>query len=255
MMETIEGILAKHGSNTVVMHISEEPWSNYSESDYTLEQWHRACLIHLHDGPPTSKGQCKLPVRTPSGALNKNGVFAAAAALAGARGGVNAPADAKAKAARSLASMYNQFGKKAPPSVMSLMTHTDLIQNILAHYGIRGMHWGVRRENPSGSSEPSADVQRVRSAMAKINRGDTSALSNKELQDVVTRMNLDQQYSRLSSSKKNLGAKIAQDIVTSIAKEQLKNTLSKAVGKAIAAHFAKQTAKKAAQGALFKVLV
>jgi hypothetical protein len=234
-METIEDILAKHGNDSLLVHISEEPWSNYDESDYTLEQWHRACLIHLHDGPPTSKGQCKLPVRTPSGALNKNGVFAAAAALAGARGGVSAPAEAKAKAARSLASMYNQLGKKLPPSVMALMTHSDLVGSILEHFGIKGMRWGIRRENPSGSaSPPSSDVQRVRAAQAKINRGDTSALSNKELQDVVTRMNLDQQYSRLSSAKRNAGAKMAQEIVMSIAKEQLKNYLSKRIATALA---------------------
>lgn len=236
-METIEDILAKHGKDSLLVHISEEPWGNYDESDYTLEQWHRACLIHLHDGPPTSKGQCKLPVRTPSGALNKNGVFAAAAALAGARGGVNAPADAKAKAARSLATFYNQLGKKAPPSVLALMTHADLADTLLMHFGVKGMRWGIRRSHPS-ESEPSADVQRYRAAVSKINRGDTSTLSNKELQDVVNRMNLDQQYSRLSSAKKNLGAKIAQDIITSILKEQLKNTLSKAVSKAISQYFA-----------------
>ena len=47
------------------MAVSDKPWGNIKESDYDLEQWHRACLIHLHDGDPTSKEQCKLPVREP----------------------------------------------------------------------------------------------------------------------------------------------------------------------------------------------
>jgi hypothetical protein len=66
-------------------HVSEKPWSDYTKADYSIEQWHAACLIHLHQGPPTSKDQCKVPVRTPNGALNRNGVHAAAAALAGPR--------------------------------------------------------------------------------------------------------------------------------------------------------------------------
>lgn len=61
--------------------VSDKPWGQIKESDYDLEQWHRACLIHLHDGPPTAKSQCKLPVREPDGTLNRNGVHAAAAAL------------------------------------------------------------------------------------------------------------------------------------------------------------------------------
>ena len=64
--------------------VSNRPWGRFLESDYTLQQWYRACLIHLHDGPPTAKSQCKLPVREPDGTLNRNGVHAAAA-LAGDR--------------------------------------------------------------------------------------------------------------------------------------------------------------------------
>ena len=95
--------------------VSNKPWSQFKESDYTLEQWHRACLIHLHDGKPTSKEQCKLPVREPDGTLNRNGVHAAAAALAGARGGVKAPPEAKRKAARALVRLYRRVLKEDPP--------------------------------------------------------------------------------------------------------------------------------------------
>ncbi len=95
--------------------VSSKPWSRFKESDYTLEQWHRACLIHLHDGKPTAKAQCKLPVREPDGTLNRNGVHAAAAALAGAHGGVKAPVDQKRKAARALVRLYRRALKEEPP--------------------------------------------------------------------------------------------------------------------------------------------
>src|SRR3982750_1263754 len=91
-------------------HVSEKPWSNYTKADYTTEQWHSACLIHIHDGAPTSKSQCKLPVKTPNGTLNRNGVHAATAALAGARGGLKGVSDdQKKKAGNALKRYYAQL--------------------------------------------------------------------------------------------------------------------------------------------------
>jgi hypothetical protein len=100
--------------------ISNRPWGEVSEADYDVGQWHRACLIHTHDGEPESKAECKLPVREPSGTLNRNGVHAAAAALAGARGGVSAPADAKRNAARRLRSLYRELEEDPPESVVRM---------------------------------------------------------------------------------------------------------------------------------------
>lgn len=199
MSALIDGILAKHG-NDIVEHVSEKPWSDYKESDYSLEQWHNACLIHQHTGPLTNKNDDKLPVKTPSGVLNKNGVVAAAAALAGARGGVSASPAEKLSAAKALIRYYGQLDKKPSPKLLAMVKHYD-VSDFLSHFGVKGQKWGVRRSTSelSGGHSVSDDVKRVREATAKISRGNTTALSNKELQDVVTRMNLDQQFSRLSS--------------------------------------------------------
>ena len=32
------------------MAISERPWSDFSDKDYTIQQLHRAALIHTHTG-------------------------------------------------------------------------------------------------------------------------------------------------------------------------------------------------------------
>jgi len=113
-------------------HVSEKPWSDYTESDYSIEQWHAACLVHLHDGPPTSKSQCKLPVKTPNGALNRNGVHAAAAALAGARSPLKAPPEQKAKAASALRRYYSQLGETPPDSLkQSALAHQSASTNSL----------------------------------------------------------------------------------------------------------------------------
>lgn len=101
-----------------LVHISEAAWSDYKKSDYTLEQWHAACVIHVHDGTPTSKSECKLPVKTPDGALNRNGVRAAAAALAGARGGLKGVSDdQKKKAGSALKRYYAQLDETPPDSL------------------------------------------------------------------------------------------------------------------------------------------
>jgi 2'-5' RNA ligase len=80
----------------------------------------------------------------------------------------------------------------------------------LEHHGVKGMKWGVRRSDPSGGgshkseSGVSDDARRARETAAKIRTaGGTKSLSNKELQELITRMNLEQQYSRLRTADKS----------------------------------------------------
>lgn len=125
-----EMVQAERFVTNFLTHISEKPWSDYTEADYTLEQWHNACLIHQHQGPPTSKNQCKLPVKTPSGALSRAGVHAAAAALAGARAELKATPEEKAKAAAALRRYYAQLEEEPPASLAQ-----SAVDDILAYYG------------------------------------------------------------------------------------------------------------------------
>jgi len=102
---------------------SDKAWSQFSESDYeTAQEFCDACLINLNEGPRDQwvKAKCKLPVREPKKAgfrYNRNGIHAAAAALAGARGGVDAPPEAKRKAARALIRLYRQMDEEPPESI------------------------------------------------------------------------------------------------------------------------------------------
>jgi len=80
--------------------------------------------------------------------------------------------------------------------------------NTLTHYGVKGMKWGVRKPSstsgkPSKKLPSSEDFVNVSANRKKINAGGTRTLSNKELQDVVTRMNLEEQYHTLKGKQKD----------------------------------------------------
>lgn len=96
---------------------SSKAWSEIKPSDYTDEQWKRACLIHLEGSSESPKSYCKLPVLEPDGTPNTNAMAAAAGALNGARGGVDAPDSQKAAAKRKLARLYKRVGIDVPDSL------------------------------------------------------------------------------------------------------------------------------------------
>lgn len=153
------------------MKTSTKPWSDFKSADYTPEQWHNACLIHQHEGTPTSKDQCKLPVKTPDGAVNRNAVRAATSALSGARAELQASKAEKAAAAAKLLAYYKEFDDEPPP-ILTTLTHDDALEGFLAHYGVKGMKWGVRRSRDvlsraagrkkSKSSENDDDIDETR---------------------------------------------------------------------------------------------
>jgi hypothetical protein len=188
-------------------HISEKPWSAYTEADYTLEQWHKACLVHMHDGAPTSKTQCKLPVKTPNGAVNRNGVHAAAAALAGARSELKASSTQKSSAASSLRSLYNQLGEKIPPSLAQ--SELKDIVDFIEHHGTKGMKWGVRKSRSSGSS----GTDRTRFGKAP------KRLTNEELDARIKRMENEKKYNSLNKKDVGPGQRLAAEIISKSGKK------------------------------------
>lgn len=104
--------------------ISEKPWSDFSESDYTLEQWIKACLIVVGDG--SAKSQGKLPILEPNGDLNKNAVHAAAGRIGQLKG---VTAEEKKAAAKKLVAAYKKIGEDAPESLTELAKSADEVIN------------------------------------------------------------------------------------------------------------------------------
>lgn len=90
----------------------------------------------------------------------------------------------------------------------------------LAHYGIKGMKWGVRRyQNKDGSYTAagkrrrynnSSDYEETRSLRKKNYR----ELSNEELKKLNKRMNLESEYRRLNPQGIFRGQKAAKTIIS-----------------------------------------
>lgn len=112
-------------------------------------------------------------------------------------------------------------------------------EKFLAHYGVKGMKWGVRKaakiEKAAAAKRErsSEDAKAAQDAQTKLKKSSIDSLSNKELQTLVTRMNLEQQLSGLQAktATKSAGRKFVEDI----AKEQFKNTVSGAIKDSVGA--------------------
>ena len=132
------------------------------------------------------------------------------------------------------------------------------IETFLAHHGVKGMKWGVRKKRQSrvdtsavnelarrkneniGMLDPSSlgpkksnnpntgmpDPSTVgRSSGGLVRRPNTAHLTDKQLQDTINRMRLDQQYAELTAPKmspgkkwlKGLGAKLSSNLQDAIA--------------------------------------
>jgi HK97 family phage prohead protease len=105
--------------------VTDAEWHG-DPAKYSPEEWKRACLIDTGEGDPDSKSRYKLPVRTPDGTLSRPGCHAAAAALVGARGGVDATPEQKKTAAEKLVSLYkNELDETPPQSLTDLATRAE----------------------------------------------------------------------------------------------------------------------------------
>jgi hypothetical protein len=101
----------------------------------------------------------------------------------------------------------------------------------LAHYGIKGMRWGIRRfENADGTLTPAGkrryknpDGTLTPAGKRRYNKGgktepDYSKLSDQELRTKVNRLNMERQYSQLMNppTRVKRGAEYAREMLQTI---------------------------------------
>ena len=150
-------------------------------------------------------------------------------------------------------------------------------ENVLEHHGVKGMHWHVKRSThsvttPSGKTHSfkynpahkiaakgkkalgerkaqieadkargeSHDSAKASEAKRVARNAGTSHLSNAELQHLVNRMNLEQQYTHLTKGQNKTIETRAAEIVKTVGLNSIKTAKSpttKTIGEAVQANF------------------
>lgn len=125
----------------------------------------------------------------------------------------------------------------------------------IQHYGVKGMHWGQRHSTPPArttidansrgkikqvrlskkvleTNKPSDDAANAAAFKKIAKQKSTDLLSNKELQDLITRMNLEKQYKTLQAPT---GArKFAADLILTGGKQQVQKVVNDRMAVAVA---------------------
>ena len=115
---------------------------------------------------------------------------------------------------------------------------------VLEHFGVKGMRWGVKKSESHSSGGGSEDHNNATAAAGKAKKGGVKSLSNKELQDMITRMNLEQQYVRLAPPSKGAivlkkGGQFVGEILVGVGKSQASRVLNDQATKLVAKALAK----------------
>lgn len=142
------------------------------------------------------------------------------------------------------------------PLEVAMSVGSDAVEDVLSHYGVKGMKWGVRKSDvPAGETRvtqkgkklkgeggkglpPHPDATKAAISKQKAKGSGLQALSNKELKDLQTRMNLEQNVRELSVKEKNANAnpaaKFIKRTLLNSGKNEVQQASNRATSKAVA---------------------
>lgn len=136
---------------------------------------------------------------------------------------------------------------------MEVAMSDDQVDNFLAHYGVKGMKWGVRRKGgaqvtkgsssseASGKSAPKKtesndgakpvkgkDGRITAAPKTKPKASSREGVSDEELRAAINRINMERQYAQLTTkpTKADAAKKVVADILMDVGKQQAKAVLN-----------------------------
>lgn len=114
------------------------------------------------------------------------------------------------------------------------LKHSERPDDLLAHYGIKGMKWGVRRSNPSAAPPRSEDSATAKDVKKKLKSGGLKSLSNDELKTYLERMDLEKRYKKSDTGPKAEAKKMVKDLLLDIGKQEARKFAVGQIAKAFA---------------------
>lgn len=102
----------------------------------------------------------------------------------------------------------------------------------IAHFGVRGMKWGVRKATTRGSTPPSKRKPKEEAAAEKRQSLDMHAMSDTELRNAINRIKLQREYAQLTApppKEKSRGRQVVENIVYGSAEAAGKKVLTGAL--------------------------
>lgn len=109
-----------------------------------------------------------------------------------------------------------------------ILEHSDMIEDFLSHYGVKGQKWGVRRRQSQASRDHATNRK-------------LAAMSDAELQQTVNRIRMEKQYKDLEKSKIKKGHDTVKTILAVGATVNAAIAFSKSpAGKVIASKIKKE---------------
>jgi hypothetical protein len=132
------------------------------------------------------------------------------------------------------------------------MSTPEIVADILAHHGVKGQRWGVRRKATVGAQEvivsdkrkklktsggaghpAHSDAVRARTSGQVAKKSGYKALSNQELEAYTRRLNLEQQAKRLSFEDSSPPKKFVLKLLGQTGKQQASEVANQAASSAI----------------------
>lgn len=117
-----------------------------------------------------------------------------------------------------------------------------MTNNELYHFGVKGMKWGVRRKSRSQSSggakglsvlkkkaeEPSHDDYTNRHTKKSI-----KSMSDQELRERINRLQMEDQYRKLTSTQTRIGRTVVGGILANSAKQSVSGYVTRTMTKGL----------------------
>jgi hypothetical protein len=103
-------------------------------------------------------------------------------------------------------------------------------EDVLAHFGVKGMKWGKK----TAAAPASADATRKDAVKTQVKTGKIRSVSNKDLQDAINRMQLEQNYKRLAVNEKSPVTRFISSTLLEIGKREVQAAAAKKIGAAVA---------------------